>query len=30
MELIKYLGSAAARDAIIKSGMEPIATGKPN
>lgn len=27
MELIKYLASSAARDAIVKSGMEPIATG---
>lgn len=30
MELIKYLGSAAARDALIKSGMEPISTGTTN
>jgi molybdate transport system substrate-binding protein len=29
-ELIKYLTSAAARDAIINSGMEPIATGTTN
>jgi molybdate transport system substrate-binding protein len=29
-ELIKYLTSAAARDAIINSGMEPIATGATN
>jgi molybdate transport system substrate-binding protein len=30
MELIKYLSSAAARDAIIKSGMEPIPSGTTN
>jgi molybdate transport system substrate-binding protein len=30
MELIKYLTSAAARDAIVKSGMEPIPAGKPD
>jgi molybdate transport system substrate-binding protein len=29
-ELIKYLTSPAARDAIINSGMEPIATGTTN
>jgi molybdate transport system substrate-binding protein len=28
--LIKFLASPAARDAIIKSGMEPIATGTTN
>jgi molybdate transport system substrate-binding protein len=28
--LIKFLSSAAARDAIIKSGMEPIASGGTN
>jgi molybdate transport system substrate-binding protein len=28
--LIKFLGSPAARDAIIKSGMEPIAAGATN
>jgi molybdate transport system substrate-binding protein len=30
MELIKYLSSAAARDAIVKSGMQPISTGMAN
>src|ERR1700744_4268354 len=29
-ELIKYLASAAARDAIVKSGMEPIVAGTMN
>jgi molybdate transport system substrate-binding protein len=28
--LIKFLGSPAARDAIIKSGMDPIAAGGTN
>ena len=28
--LIKFLASPAARDAIVKSGMEPIAAGKTN
>jgi molybdate transport system substrate-binding protein len=28
--LIKFLASPAARDAIVKSGLEPIATGGTN
>jgi molybdate transport system substrate-binding protein len=28
--LIKFLASPAARDAIIKSGLEPIAAGGTN